>query len=171
MEINVWIVISMIVGLELCLPTILCFVLKNNQKAFKITMACLSAVFFVLLFVGTTAEVTLKQNTVAVCYKTTELWFDFGITFGNTDITNIAVNLLLLFPVGYIVFTFSGKNYFFKCTAMALIISLIIETYQWVLPFPRSTEVIDIILNTASGIIGYAYSKLLLHFGAFKPKK
>lgn len=171
MEINVWIVISMIVGLELCLPTILCFVLKNNQKAFKITIACLSVVFFVLLFVGTTAEVTLKNNTIAVCYKTTGQWFDFGITFGNIDITNIFVNLFLLFPVGFIVFTFSDKNHFVKCTILALIISLIIETYQWVLPFPRSTEIIDILLNTASGIVGYAYSKLLLHLGAFKPKK
>lgn len=168
MNINLWLAISLIILLELIVPTILCLTLKNKPLSLKVCTIILAVLFFAFLFVGTTAEVTLKNNIIKVNYVFTDSWFDFKIKFGSTSISNIMVNIVLLFPVSYIVFVFSKTNYFAKCIFFAFVVSLIIETYQWVLPIPRGTEIIDLILNTLCGVVSYLYCKLLKRFGAFK---
>ena len=171
MELNVYIAIALIVFLELVLPTVLCFALKNHQKALKICTIILAVIFFAFLFIGTSAEVTLENKIVSAHYKFDGNWFNFKFGFGSTGFINVLVNIFLLFPIGYIVFAFSEKHNFLKCVLWALAISLVIETYQWVLPVPRGTEIIDLLLNTASGAVAYLYCKLLSVLGGFKSKK
>lgn len=167
---NVYVAIALIVFFEGVLPTLLCFSLKNHPKALKICTIVLAVIYFAFLFVGTSAEVTLSNNVVSAHYVFNNKWFDFRFGFGSIGFVNIVVNIFLLFPIGYIVFAFSKKHNLLKCVLFALLISLLIETYQWILPVPRGTEIIDLLLNTASGFVAYCYCKILNLLGAFTNK-
>jgi len=73
----------------------------------------------------------------------------------------VLINLFMLFPIGFIVYVFSKDKPFLKTIIITLLVSLIIETLQFVLPIHRNTEILDIILNFLSGVISASYCHLL----------
>ena len=68
----------------------------------------------------------------------------------------------MLFPIGAFVLSQTQKKTLLKTILTALLVSVIIEFLQFALPINRTTELFDIVLNTLSGVIGYAYFYLLL---------
>ena len=161
MIINLKLAIIVTIFCMLFLPTILFILLKNKPKALKICAAVLFAVYLVFLFIATTASIILKNGNVCIAFNFDKEWFSLDFSwFGLTKI-NTLINLFLLFPVGFVVYTFSNKHQFLKTILFSLAISLIIETYQFVLPIHRNTEISDVFFNTLSGLISATYCKSL----------
>ena len=161
MIINLKLAIIVTIFCMLILPTILFILLKNKPKLLKICACVLFAFYIVFLFVGTTASINLNSGNVNIFLNFDKNWFSLDFDWFETSKTNILINLFLLFPVGFVVYTFSNKKQFLKTILLSLAISLIIELYQFVLPIHRNTELSDIIFNTLSGLISAVYCEVL----------
>ena len=171
MTINFYFALMLVLFFMLVLPTTLVFTLKHKPKILKWCTAILLIVYLFLLFIGTAGKISLKSNTLKISFNFTKDWFSLYFLWFNFSKTNVLINLFLLFPVGYVVFTFSKNHPFLKTILLALSISIIVEIYQWVLPIHRNTELSDILFNVISGFISAIYCKLLLTLGAFKTNK
>ena len=87
-----------------------------------------------------------------VPFRTIKAYFDAA---GELFSINILGNVLIFSPLGFMLPIISRKiNRLWKVTACAASISLSIEILQ--LFVGRSTDIDDLILNTAGGTIGYA---------------
>ena len=76
----------------------------------------------------------------------------------------------MMFPVGFLVYIFSKKHRFIKTILIALILSFVIEFYQFMLPISRTTELTDLLFNGLSGIISAIYCYFLTKLGFFIEK-
>jgi glycopeptide antibiotics resistance protein len=152
-------------------PIILVFALKNHQKALKIITTIFACGYFVCLFIGTTADINMTSSKTTIDFDFTKKWFNINFLLYDFDLDNILINLFMFFPIGFIVYVFADKKPFIKTIILALILSIIVELYQFILPINRYTELTDLIFNTTSGLISACVCKLLLKLKAFKPNK
>ncbi|MBR3885130.1 MAG: VanZ family protein [Clostridia bacterium] len=157
--IYVYILIALI--LMIVLPTVLILTLKNKPKALKICAIVLSVIYFSLLFVGTSFVVKIKNNNLVIYADFSKEWFSMKFLLHNFSMTNILINLILLFPLGFIVDVFAKDKKFLKTILLSFLISIFIELYQFVLPVPRTTELTDILFNTLSGALSATYCFLI----------
>ena len=150
------------------LPSILALCLKNHPKALKVCAICLTATYFVALFIGTTFKISLKKGALTIFADFTKKWFSMRFLLYSFKPVNLTINIALLFPLGFIVYYFAKKNKFLKTIYLSFILSLFIELYQFILPIARTTELTDVLFNTIGGILSALYCALLQKFGAFK---
>lgn len=150
------------------IPTILVFALKKHERALKICTIIFSVVYLIFLFIGTTAELGFDGVNASFKIIFDKSWFSPAFMWFGTGTLNMLVNIFLLFPVGFVTFVFAKKHKFLKTILFAFLLSLFIETYQMVLPVHRNTELGDVILNTASGVISSVYCFVLSKLGAFQ---
>ena len=148
-------------------PTVLVFALKKNQKALKITTIVFACIYFVCLFIGTTAKLEISADKVTVAFNFTEPWCSLDFLFLDFSLKNMFVNIVMMFPLGFIVYVFTNKKPFAKTIIFALCLSLFIELYQFILPIYRNTEITDIIYNVLSGVASATYCLILKMYGAF----
>ncbi len=152
-------------------PTVLVFALKKHPKTLKITAIVFACVYFVCLFIGTTCKLNISADKVTVAFNFTEPWFSIDFLFLDFSLKNMFVNLMMLFPLGFIVYVFTNKKPFLKTIIFALSLSLFIELYQFILPIYRNTEITDIIFNVLSGLVSAVYCQILKMYGAFSHHK
>ena len=157
--IYVYILIALI--LMIVLPTVLIFALKNKPKALKTCAIVLSVIYFSLLFIGTSFVVKIKNNNLVIYPDFSKEWLSMKFLTHNFSMTNILVNLILLFPLGFIVDVFAKDKKFLKTILLSFLISIFIELYQFVLPVPRTTELTDVLFNTLSGALSASYCFLI----------
>ncbi len=150
------------------LPTILVLCLKNRPKVLKICAICLMIAYFIVLFIGTTFNVSLKKGNLSISADFTKDWFSMRFLLYSFKPVNLTINVALLFPLGFIVYSFAKENKFIKTILFSFLLSLFIELYQFVLPISRTTELTDLFFNTFGGMLSALYCKLLQKFGAFK---
>ena len=111
---------------------------------------------------GVFFDVKINKTTVSVSFFHDMDWFNTTFTFAYFSLKAIFVNLILLFPYGAILPQISKKKIsLFRITIIGFLISLFIEINQYILPINRYSELLDIINNTISIILGYYYYKLL----------
>ena len=168
MTINLYFAIFLVVLLMLIIPTVLVVFLKKHQRILKVILLILFIAYIILLFIGTMSEISVSNNTLNISLNFSNEWFSSYFHWFDVSKTNVLINLFLLFPIGFVTYSFCKKRKFLKTVLLALFISIIIETLQFVLPVVRNTEPSDIIFNTLSGIISAGYCSLLTKFGAFK---
>lgn len=161
MEINIYLASLTMFFLMVIVPPVVLFFFKNKPKTIKIITIILGIVYAVLLIIGTTAKVYMNGANVVISYPNSDKWFSLHFAIFNTGKANILVNLALLFPVGLIVSVFSKNRRFVKTILISLVISILIELFQFILPIHRTTELADVILNTLSGLLSALYCKLL----------
>ena len=152
-------------------PTVLVFALKKHTKALKITTIVFACVYFICLFIGTTAKLEISADKITVAFNFTEPWCSADFLFLDFSLKNIFVNLSMMFPLGFIVYVFSNKKPFVKTIIFALCLSLFIELYQFILPIYRNTEITDLIYNVLSGVVSATYCQILKMYGAFSHHK
>lgn len=161
MEINLILAIIILTSLFLIVPTFAIVVFFNNKKILK----NLGIVFFVFylvgLFVLVLGQVNLVGEKVTLYFYTDSKWFNIYFLWADFGKINILINLFMLFPVSGFVFSQTENKCLLKTILLSFLISLLIETTQFILPINRCTEVFDIVLNVCSGIIGYTYFCLL----------
>ena len=152
-------------------PVILVFALKNYPKILKITTVVLACFYFIFMFIGTTADISMTLSKTTIEFDFTKKWFNINFLLYDFDLDNIIINLFMFFPIGFIVYVFANKKPFIKTIIFAFCLSLFVELYQFILPIERYTELTDIIFNTASGLISATVCHYLSKLGAFKPNK
>lgn len=164
MEINLILAILLSIFFMVILPSIAIFIFINNKRLLKILGIVFFIVFLIILLILTLGNVKITYSSVILSFVTNNSWFSLDFAFANFNKQNILLNTFMLFPVGAFVISINTKHSFIKTILISLVISLIIETLQFVLPVDRTTEILDLILNTISGIIGYGYFYLVNKF-------
>lgn len=170
MKINFFLAALVMFVLMVIIPPIILKIFRSKPRVIKILSICLGIVYAVLLVIGTTADVSMKNHIVSIKYPNSAAWFSMRFAVLNGGIAHILINLVLLFPIGYLVYVFSSKHCFFKTVLVSLGVSIIIETYQFILPINRSTELADLIFNTLSGVLSATYCEILKRFKLFEFK-
>ncbi len=161
MTINLYLALSLTIVLMAVLPTILFITLKNKPKTLKICASVLFFIYLIFLFIGTTGSISLSGSKLSISLNFNKEWFSLDFAWFEISKTNTLINLFLLFPIGFVVYTFTDKKQFLKTILFSFLLSIIIELYQWVLPIHRNTEVSDVIFNTISGVISAVYLEIL----------
>lgn len=162
MSINLYLAFALAFLLMVAIPTTLVFALKNKPKVLKPIIAIMSIIYLCFLFIGTLTLFGKSGDTITFTFNFSSThWFSSYFIWGSFGKLNILINLLMLFPVGYIVFTFAKKHKFLKTILAAFLLSITIELLQFILPICRNTEILDIALNTISGVISATYCWLL----------
>lgn len=168
MEINIYLAIISIFLILFAVPFLLCTILKNKRTALKIFITIWFVIYLAFLFIGTTANIQIDNNIVKLWYNFNMPWFKLDFSFYSSGMFNIFTNLAMMFPIGFFIFSVYPKNQFLKTIFLSLIISIIIELYQWILPVNRHTEIFDVVLNVASGIISAIYCLILKMLNVIK---
>ena len=136
------------------LPMSLLFLLKDI-KHIKIAFSVLLAFYCVALSIGVFARVQIGEDVVISFYKINkdvERFFNFSIITRNLQ--DILINILMFIPFGFYISALFKKWAVLKTVAIGGLTSILIETIQYFLPGVRSAQLADIILNTASCLIG-----------------
>lgn len=165
---NTFLLLFLAFLIAVVVPTVLVFALKSHQKALKITTIVFACIYFVALFIGTTCKLDISADNIYISFDFTEPWFSLDFLFLDFSLKNVFVNISMMFPLGFIVYIFTNNRPFRKTILIALIVSICIEFYQFVLPIYRNTEITDIIFNIISGLISATYCEILKMFGAFE---
>ena len=138
-------------------------IIKLNKKPLTI---CYLFTYLLLLFLGVLLDVSIDNNSISFSLLITSKWFNNKLSIAYFDTLLIFINILLLFPLGTI-FPLLKKNklnnYLFSLI-IGFSTSLLIEFLQFSLPIIRYGELLDIINNTFSVILGYQYYLLINYY-------
>ncbi len=157
MEINLILAIILGVIFIIILPSIAILVFINNKHILKILSIIAFILFIILLSVLVFGKVSLENGNIVLKFQTNNKWFSMYFLWGSFTKSNILLNIVMLLPVGAFILCLNTRHGFIKTILLSLLISVVIEVLQFILPIQRTTEVLDLVLNTVSGIIGYAY--------------
>jgi len=167
MKLNTIFVLVVLSIFYFLVPLLVMFFVGNNKKL-KIILSVLLSLFLVVLFIGVFGEIDITKEFVYID-------FDFSAGFFNKDIiTNFStykvdrvINLIMLIPIGEVVcISAKQKNSKFGilfAVIIGLLTGLFIETFQFILPVPRSVQLSDVVYNTISCVIGYLYISLFFY--------
>lgn len=164
MEINLIVAIILLIVFIVVLPSIAIFVFINNARILKILSIISFVLFLICLGFLVFGNVSFKNGNIVLTLQTNNKWFSMIFLWGSFSVTNILLNIFMLFPVGAFCLCNFKKHTFIKTLLISFVISVTIELLQFVLPVNRSTEILDVILNTLSGAIGYLYFYLVFKF-------
>ncbi len=156
MEINLYLILILLFVLMYALPCFLVIALKNHPVWLKIFIFIWFIAYLATLFVGVTANIKIYSNKIGIYFNFNQPWFKLNFVFFGRGNLNFITNLAMMFPLGFFVYTFFKKS-FSKTIIFSFVLSVLIELLQWVLPINRNTEILDVILNTASGLISAIY--------------
>ena len=162
MKINIYLAFTLAFVFMILLPTILVFTLKSKPKSLKFISIVMFVFYLCALFLGTLTWFNMNGQTVILTLNlSTGEWFSSYFIWYGLGKLNILINLAMFLPVGFFVFTLTNKHPFLKTILLSLSLSLLIEFLQFALPIYRNTEVLDIVLNTLSGLISATYCLIL----------
>lgn len=119
------------------------------------------SVYFLILCLGVFLDITLTKESISFSLLLTNTWASNSISIAYFNPLSVLINLFLLFPIGFICpFIIKNCN-IAKVIIIGVIVSFTIEFLQFLLPIIRYPEVLDIINNTISVILGYMYYLLV----------
>ncbi len=165
MTIATWVVVVVAVFAYVVLPTAMLILIKDKSKV-KILTAILTILYVVVLVLGVTSKVVFDAEHVVIKFEYGTDWCNKFINWNifSGKLGDIAINIVLLFPLGATVNVFSkgtlGKVAL-KCAIVGCIVGLLIECSQFVFPVTRSVQLSDVILNTLSAVLGGLYYYLI----------
>lgn len=113
--------------------------------------------YLFLLLAGVLLDITINYQTITLNILITNRWFSNTPIIANFSTLGILINLILLFPLGIIIPLLNSKLRIYKIILLGVSLSLLIEILQFSLPIKRYPELLDIINNTISVILGYMY--------------
>lgn len=127
---------------------------KNTQ-----TINLYLLLYLLLLLLGVLLDIEIYNNNINFSLLIDNQWCSGLITLGYFHPITIILNIFLLFPLGFIypIKHNPHKNIYIKILFLAFVISLTIESLQFILPINRTFEILDIINNTLSALLGYFY--------------
>lgn len=132
------------------------FLIKANKvRLSKIYLL----LFFFLLIPGVLLNVEINSKYISFSWLYTQNWATNTPSIAFFDPLMIIINILLLFPLGVIapILVKNDKKAFLKIIFLGFLTSFSIELLQFLLPIRRYPELLDIINNVISVILGYEY--------------
>ena len=146
--------IALILGFIFILifPILLNFFKNNN-----ILLTIYLLTYLIVLTCGVLLEITISNHTVYFSLTITDNWFSNKLSLAFFDPLSVLINIFLLFPIGYLIPCLIYKHKLIRVILSSLFISIFIEFLQFSLPIKRSPEVLDVLNNLISGILGYLY--------------
>lgn len=131
----------------------------ENKKPYLIIYL---TIYFCILILGVFTSVTLTSSRIYFDLLITKNWASNKLTIANFSPPLVIINLFLLFPLGYTYTRLSkSKSAFYKLIFLGFLVSLFIEFCQFLLPIVRYPEVLDVLNNTISVILGCLYCLLI----------
>lgn len=115
--------------------------------------------YFLMLMPGVFLNVDISKDLISFSLLHTTKWFNNQPSLAFFDPLMIIINLLLLFPLGAIfpIISKTKKNLTPKIILLGFLVTFSIELLQFSLPIRRYPELLDIINNVISVILGYQY--------------
>ena len=161
MIINFYFIFAIIFFIFIILPSIIILLIKDEKKL-KILSSVIFIFYLIILFVGTILELDEVYPNLSFYFDFNHSWFSPNFLWFNFSIDNLIINAGLMFPIGFFTYTHFKNNKFLKTILLAFTLSILIEIYQMILPIYRNTEILDIILNTISGIFSAIYFNFIV---------
>lgn len=119
------------------------------------------SIYFLVLSLGVFFDITLTKESISFSLLLTKIWANNPISIAYFNSLSVLINLFLLFPLGFICPIVIKKCTIIKIIILGTVVSFTIEFLQFLLPIIRYPEVLDIINNTISVILGYMYYLLV----------
>jgi len=159
---NILLFLSLYVILFCILPMFV-YLMSNKNNIFLINLLFtlyLITISFLVLF-----SVTITKTHISISFPTNEKFFTFYYSSGlNTY--NILINFALFFPLGIICYLKSkmtnNKHLYSNPIFIGLIISIIIECLQVILPTSRYFDFSDILFDSITTFVSYSVCFILL---------
>lgn len=143
------------------IPPILYIFLSKHKKALYIIFSILFILYIIILLVGVFGSIQKNDDTTTISLIfDNSLWAKGNFAIASSSAFNILVNLVLLFPLGEYIAIICKKP-ILKTILISFACAFMIEFLQFLLPVSRTTELLDLILNTISGILGTLYILLI----------
>lgn len=165
MTLPTWLVLALGVICYFVLPiAIWCIRKEKLRNAFTILFFCL---YLGVLFCGVFGQLGISESQITINFDFGGKWCAKTVKWSLNSIGtfDLVINLLMLFPVGMLVFYFSRKKKWWARLILLVVFGLLsgtfIETCQFILPVPRSVQLSDVLLNAVSvfagGLIAWGY--------------
>ena len=168
MTINLILCVVLFCLFILIIPIIVSFCLRRHKKALKIVAIISFVVYLFFLFYGTLCKISIDYPDITFDLKFDSPWFSLYFLTFNFGKTNVLINLVIFLPIGFFVYATCDKKCFLKTILLSFFLSVFIELLQWILPVYRNTEILDVILNTISGLLSALLCQILYKMGAFR---
>lgn len=148
------------------LPLALILTIKNI-KTLKIVTRVLAVVYAVILVIGVWSRVSVRDGVVNISFDYSQGFLSKEISWGFSSLSfvDVALNLVMLIPVGIIFSVLSPepiKMQLIWSFVIGLSLGIIIELGQFMLPVRRSVQLSDVLFNTLSVILGVFTGKFML---------
>ena len=150
MQVNIYFAFIVFLILYILFPILTLVIFFNDKRKLKI-IGLISFIVF--------CRVRLTKEFLYIDFNNYSAWFSSYFIWADFGKLNILYNLVMLLPVSIFVMSQTEKNVLLKTILFSFLISITIETLQFILPITRNTELFDIVTNTASGILGYLLFK------------
>ena len=157
MQINLMVAFTFFVFLFFIFPSLMIIIFFNNRKFLKIVGLVSFIIYCLILSVLVFGKINIEKTYIEITFTNKIPWFSLNFIWANFAKDNIIYNVVMLFPISAFVFTQTNEKIFLKSVLISFVLSFIIELLQFILPFYRTTEIFDIVMNVFSSIIGYLY--------------
>lgn len=158
MRINTGVVLTIALIAYFVLPVFVLMI--KNKKAQNILLWILFGIYVCVLLVGVWGKIDVNKDFVYVNFDFSHGWANKNISFSFNNLTkfDIAVNLVMFIPVGFIVWLKTqNKKVWLQILLLILVglsCGLFVEITQYILPVPRSVQLSDVVFNAISVVFG-----------------
>lgn len=157
MLINIFLLGSLYGVAFFLIPLILSALLQNSRSLLKLLLWVILLCYLACVAILTLSDVNFSYPNLAVSIIPNEKWFSMNFVVWGGGLFNYLSNLAMFLPLGVFVFGLKERRKFLSTISLALLLSIIIEVLQFILPFARTTELADIILNVSSGFVSATF--------------
>lgn len=167
MRINTVFVCCLLVVLYFIVPIIMMF--TKDDKMYRLIRNLVLSSFFVVLLIGVIGDIDYTKEKIYIGFDWLGVSCGKEVLWGvNKFKPDIYINLLMLVPLGMILFVQDKKNKkkfsIFKPLFVGFFIGVVIEFLQFILPIRRSVQLQDAVCNSVSFLLGYCFMFLVYMF-------
>ena len=139
MQVNIYFAFIVFLILYILFPILTLVIFFNDKKKLKIIGLISFIVFCLCLSVLVFGRVRLTKEFLYIDFNNYSAWFSSYFIWADFGKLNILYNLVMLLPVSIFVMSQTEKNVLLKTILFSFLISITIETLQFILPITRIT--------------------------------
>lgn len=118
-------------------------------------------IYLCLLILGVFFKVSISNGLIHFGLLITNKWFNNTLVLAALEPLTVIINLFLCFPIGFVIPALFNKTNIFRVLLIGFLFSFSIEFLQFTLPILRSPELLDVINNTISVLLGFIYFNII----------
>lgn len=163
LEININFAAAIIVFSFLVMPLLILVIFYKKPKVLKACSIILFVVYLIAIFLLVFGTPRITKSVVRFWIYPNADWFSMRFCLASFNKRAMFLNLIMMLPISAFILAITKKDrfYFKKAFLLTILVSFLlsvfIETMQFVLPFERTTELFDLLTNTISGVLGFCF--------------